>query len=395
MINEKGKGQYPIRPNSMLFMATNDFVDLRDTKVGMTRRLIDVYPTMRTLDGEEYFRVKQGLEFEYGAIAYHCLQVYKTLGKLYYSKYRPTEMIRKTNLLLNFFDTNLEEFMKQEFFTCDTLYKQFVEYCKNQGYDYTPKRLAFDENVKEYFESFQSRGRINGQQYRNLLTGLKIDKILGITPKEEPKPLTTWIELKEQPSILDELYSDQPAQYATEDGKLPRKWSNVKTTLRDVDTHKLHWFKLPETVIKIDFDIRGPEGEKDLEKNIKAASVFPPTYCEVSKSGGGLHLYYIYKGDVNELSRLYADNVEIKVSTGNNSHRRLLTLCNDRPIATISDGLPLREEKKKVVNDNIVTTEKGIRTTIEKCMAKKVHPDTTSNVDYIYKILDDAYNSGI
>ena len=396
LVNEKSKRQYPIRPNAMLFVATNDVVDLRDTKIGMTRRLIDVYPSMKTLDGEEYFRVTEGLKFEYGAIAYHCLKVYKTLGRLYFSKYRPTDMIRKSNLLLNFFDTNLEEFSKQEIFTCGTLYNQFKEYCKDQGYDYTPKRLTFDENVKEYFDEYYQRKRIGDQQYRCVLVGLKIDKILGITPKEEPKPAGTWIDLKQQESVLDGLYSEQPAQYASEKtGKPVLKWCDVKTKLKELDTHKLHWFLLPNNVIKIDFDKRGADGKKDLAENIKAASVFPPTYCEVSQSGGGLHLYYIYTGDVNELSHLYADNVEIKVSSGNNSHRRALSLCNNLPVATLSDGLPQKEVKSKVVDETVVTTERGLRSTIKQCLAKKIHADTTSNIHFIDHILKKAYESGV
>lgn len=395
MINEKNKAQYVITSNAMLFVATNDLVDLHDTRVGLTRRMLDVYPTMQKLPVDEYWKVVEQIKFETSHIAYHCLNVYKSLGKSYYEGYIPIEMISKTNYLQNFFSDNLEVFSKQAFFTRDTLYSQFCAYCNDSGLGYAPKRIPFTEQLREYFKEHYERKTIDGVSYRHVFMGLKIDKILGITPKQESKTPSTWIDLKEQPSILDELYSEQPAQYATSDGKLPNKWVNVKTKLGDIDTHKLHWFKLPESVIKIDFDIHGPDGEKSLEENIKAASIFPPTYCEVSKSGGGLHLYYIYTGDVNELSRLYADNVEVKVSTGNNSHRRLLTLCNDRPIAAISDGLPLKEEKKKVVNGTIVTTEKGLRTTIEKCLSKKVHPDTTSNVDYIYKILDDAYNSDV
>ena len=393
MINEKSKRQYPIIPNAMLFVATNDFVDLRDTKIGMTRRLIDVYPSLKTLEGDEYFRVKEGLQFEYGAIAYHCLEVYKSLGKLYYAKYRPTEMIRKTNLLLNFFDAHLEEFMQQEIFTCGTLYLQFKEYCKDQGYTYTPTRLPFDENVKEYFEEYYPRRRIDDKQYRGLLVGLKVNKILGIQEEEKPTAPTTWIDLQEQDSPLDELYSDMPAQY-DEDGRPAVKWANCKTTLKDIDPHKYHWFKLPVQVIKMDFDKRGPNGEKSLEENIKAATKYPRTYAEVSKSGCGLHLYYIYTGDVNELSRLAEDNVEIKLSVGNNAHRRLLTKCNNLPVATISAGLPLKEEKK-VVNEKVVTTEAGLRATIRKCLAKEVHPDTRSNVDWIYEILERAHEAGL
>ena len=53
--------------------------------------------------------------------------------------------------------------------------------------------------------------------------------------------------------------------------------------------------------------------ENYVEKNIEAASKWPPTYAEFSKGGAGIHLHYIYNGDINKLSRIYADNIEIKL----------------------------------------------------------------------------------
>ena len=55
--------------------------------------------------------------------------------------------------------------------------------------------------------------------------------------------------------------------------------------LSDMDTSKLHFVKVPENHIVIDFDI--PE----------EASKWPATYAELSKSGAGIHLHYIYTGN--------------------------------------------------------------------------------------------------
>lgn len=44
--------------------------------------------------------------------------------------------------------------------------------------------------------------------------------------------------------------------------------------------------------IVIDFDLKNDNNEKDIEKNIRAASKFPPTYAVLSKSGHGIHLHY-------------------------------------------------------------------------------------------------------
>ena len=76
--------------------------------------------------------------------------------------------------------------------------------------------------------------------------------------------------------------------------------------------------------------------------NLEAASKWPATYAELSKSGAGIHLHYIYTGDVNKLARIYADHIEVKVFTGKSSLRRKLTKCNNLPIANISSGLPLK-----------------------------------------------------
>lgn len=68
-------------------------------------------------------------------------------------------------------------------------------------------------------------------------------------------------------------------------------------------------------------------------------------------------MHYIYNGDVTKLSRLYDEHVEVKVFIGKSSLRRMLTKCNDISIATLSSGLPLKQEKT-MVNMDIVTTEK-------------------------------------
>ena len=394
LVNEKLKSQYRIRPNAMLFVATNDFVDLHDTKIGITRRLIDVYPSGETLDIETYRAVVGRIDFEIPAIAEHCLRVYKKLGINNYQSYRPTEMIKKTNLIQNFLGDNMEQLSNSSYSTLSTLYLQFKSYCEESGYSFPPKRNVFCEQLKEYFDFYYEIKKIDGKTTRHVYEGLKIGKVLGVPDyKNRDEESINWLELKEQPSPLDELYFDVPAQYDS-DGRPTVKWIHCKTTLKEIDPHRYHWFKLPENVIKIDFDKRGPDGEKSLEENIKAASRYPRTYAEVSKSGCGLHLYYIWAGDVNELSRLAEDNVEIKVSTGNNAHRRILTLCNNLPVATISAGLPLKE-KKKVIDEQVVTTEAGLRSTIRKCLRKEVHPDTKSNVDWIFECLERAYNEGL
>ena len=152
--------------------------------------------------------------------------------------------------------------------------------------------------------------------------------------------------------------------------------------------------KPPDNYIVIDFDIKGEDGEKNMEMNLEAAKKFPPTYGEFSKSGGGIHLHYIYDGDLNELSRVYGDNIEIKIYRGDAALRRRLSYCNALFVAVISAGLPLKGGKK-VLNTEEVKDEKHLRARIKNCIAKKHHGHTAPEVNYIYSSLEAAYKSGI
>ena len=230
---------------------------------------------------------------------------------------------------------------------------------------------------------------------RSYYVGFKTDKFDAEDsdkPPMEDKKQNSLV-FKEQESIFDRECADCLAQYASSKETPSKKWENVKTTLKDLDTSKLHYVKIPENHIVIDFDIPDENGEKCLEKNLEAASKWPPTYAELSKSGKGIHLHYIYKGDPNKLSRVYADHIEVKAFTGNSSLRRKLSKCTALGIAVISSGLPLKGEK--VVNFESVKSEKSLRALIKRNLNKEIHPGTKPSIDFIFKILEDAYVSGL
>ena len=207
-------------------------------------------------------------------------------------------------------------------------------------------------------------------------------------------PEQKLIDFKVQSSIFDKVYADCPAQYATPSEKPTFKWDKVKTKLSDITTSELHYVKVPENHIVVDFDIQDKEGNKSFKLNLIEASKWPSTYAELSKSGQGIHLHYIYTGDPTKLSRIYDDHIEVKVSSGNSSIRRKLTKCNDLPIATINSGLPMKGEKQ-VINFEGVKSEKGIRTLIKRNLNKEYHSATKPSIDFIYKILEDAYTSNL
>ena len=72
----------------------------------------------------------------------------------------------------------------------------------------------------------------------------------------------------------------------------------------------------------------------------------------------------------------------------------MLTKCNDIPIASINSGLPLKGDKK-MINFDSIKSEKGLRSMIKRNLCKEIHPGTKPSVDFIYTILEDAYNKGL
>ena len=394
VINEKFKGLYSAYFKAFLFMGTNKPVKITDAKSGLIRRLIDVSPSGNKLSTSEYDQCMSNISFELGAIASHCLDVYKANPK-YYNTYIPKNMLGASNDFYNFVEDAFFIFKKEDATTLKSAWELYKNYCADAHVQYPFSQRVFKEELKNYFREFKDRFVIGeNTRVRNYYIGFKADKFDDVSDEEE-EPVLYSIEFKEQPSILDELLSDCPAQYTKEDGTPIKKWTNLKTTLRDIDTSKLHYVKPPENHIVIDFDIPGPDGEKNFELNLEAANRWPRTYAEVSKSGKGIHLHYIYTGDPKKLARVSADNsyIEIKTFTGGSSLRRKLTICNDLPVAEISSGLPLKGEK--MVDQKTIKSEKGLRTLIVKNLNKKIHHATKPSIDFIFKILEDAYNSGI
>ena len=399
VVNEKFKSQYSMRSNCMLFMATNKPVKITDAKAGLIRRLIDIHPTGDKIPSNEFSKLRENIEFELGAIAYHCLEVYKEMGKDYYNKYRPIDMMYKTDPFFNFVEENIDELTRYDGITLKQAYTLYKQYCEESNATYKLQMHVFREELKNYFKNFDMITRVDGIQVRSYFSGFKYEKLnakFEPTKTQEQSKSSNWIELKSQKSLFDILAKDYKAQLANDKGTPKEKWSLVETTLNDISTKELHYVKVPVNHIVIDFDIKDENGNKSLEKNLEAAKKFPKTYVETSQSGQGLHLHYIYDGDPLELSRVYDDNIEIKVFNGNSSLRRRLVKCNDIPIVHISDGLPLKEKKGVgMVNFEQLKSEKVLRSMIKKNLNKEYMGATKPSIDFIKKILDDAYDSGM
>ena len=389
-MNEKYKPGYTARVNAFLFMGTNQPVKISDAKSGIIRRLIDVHPTGVTIPRKHYDALMAKIDFELGAIAHHCQSVYLHLGKNAYSNYRPTEMMLQTDVFFNFIEASYDVFKKQDGATLKQAYILYKEFCNDTGIERPLPQYKFREELRNYFDDFKDRTVVNGEEVRSYYSGFNANKY-----KAPAKNVRTFsLVMQDTVSIFDEVYASQPAQYATEDGVPSKPWSKVSTKLSDISTVGMHYVKVPASHIVIDFDLRDENGDKSLERNLEAASAWPPTYAEISQSGAGVHLHYDYDGDASELRRDYSEGIEVKVFTGNASLRRRLSKCNNVQISKMINTLPIRE-KKPMLGPTSIKSEKSLRHQIERNLNKDIHMGTKPSVDFIKKILDDAYDSGL
>ena len=393
-VNEKFKSQYANRFKCFLFMGTNKPVKITDAKSGLIRRLIDVSPSGQKLDPTSYKRVMKQIGFELGAIAQHCLDVYLSNPGAY-DDYIPIAMMGASNDFYNFVIDAYHVFKKEDGTTLKAAWEMYKTYCDEAKVSFPFSQRIFKEELKNYFRDYKDRFNFDdGSRVRSYYIGFRTEKFESNVVGQQEELTPKHIRFLEQRSIFDTECADCIAQYGSVYQSPKKPWDETTSKLSDLNTHELHYVRVPENHIVIDFDIPDENGNKCYERNLEEASKWPPTYAELSKSGAGIHLHYIYTGDPSRLSRVYDEHIEVKVFTGKSALRRKLTKCNNLPIATISSGLPLKGEDK-LVNFEAVKSEKGLRTLIKRNLNKEIHPGTKPSIDFITKILDDAYSSGL
>ena len=408
-MNTKFQSIYEIKFHTMLCIGTNSPVQITDAKSGLLRRVIDIRPTGCKHPYKEYMKLKNAMQYELGAIAYHCLKVFEKLGPDYYENYVPVSMMAATNDFYDFIDSEYGWFREQDSVTLTEAWKRYQQYVVDAAVKYPFSRRIVNNQLQDYFLKYQKEARIDGRHVRNLYSGFKYWEF-GYEPREvekggddgDERPVEdedeedeeTWLKFNQDSSVLDILLADCPAQYASRNDRPIKAWADVETVLRELDTSKVHYVKVPVNHIVIDFDLKDESGQKSFLLNWKAASQWPRTYAELSKGGEGIHLHYLYSGDATQLERLYDKDIEIKVFTGGASLRRRLSKCNDIPVAAYTGVLPLKEVKK-TVDWNGIKNERMLRRMIIKNLLKEYHANTKPSVDYIYDLLQEAYDSGM
>lgn len=424
-INEKFKNLYETSAKCFLFMGTNEPVKITNSKSGVIRRLIDVEPTGKVISPEsKYDHLVECMNQELGAIAKHCLDVYKSMGRTYYSKYVPKRMMLRTDPFFNFMYDNSDKFEMMDkdpnaYINGDFIWNNYKTWCDSSGMEFKLKRYQVLDEAKSYFDKFEERKTFfdpkrpqsEGQRVRNVYSGFKKTKFDQVDLKKESEKVKatvvdypdegpgisypSWLEMKQQHSILDDLLADCVAQYGNEKPKL--FWKDVTTKLKDLDTSKPHFVQTQPNLICIDLDKKDAEGKKDFVLNAEAVKRlnFPQTYAERSRGGQGIHLSYWYDGDPSLLTTLIEEDVEVKIQVGNAALRRRLSLCNNLPIAHIPvDMLPLR--KKKMVNKDVIENEQHLKYLIGKALRKEIEPHATkTSMDFIKHILEEAQEQGI
>ena len=400
-INEKFKSKYRLKLRTILFMCTNEPVRISDAKSGLTRRLVDIYPSGRKLTEEEYFDITPKIKFELGAIAHHCLGIFKKLGPYYYNDYVATGMLAETNDFYNYIEYNYDHFKEKDYVSATEAWRRWQEYKAFADIDYHLTYKRFCSELRNYFREFKDDWRDEvGKHIRSVYFGFISEKFKAKVRVEKfiEQASKKWIVLREQHSLLDDILADCPAQYIADDGKRAQvAWKWCKTVLRDIDTRRLHYVRAPLNHIVIDFDIYNEKGEKDRALCLEEANKWPHTYVELSK-GGGVHLHYIYTGDPLLLANCMPDNphIEIKLCKGLGAIRRKLTECNDIPIAKISSGLPLKELKggtKEKVGFELYSNETALRSAIQGHIDNWVNgvAHTTPTINLIADLVNKAY----
>lgn len=397
-VNAKYIQPYDLEFNGMLIAASNSPYKVRDQNSGITRRALVARPSGRLIPINEYQLLFDRIKFEIPQVAYACIQKYKEMGRNYYEGYEDKQISEETDLMYAFMVENYTMFASKPRIAFKTVKLLYLDYLEDMQLNTigAGKKLK-DQMKKIYWTKHYRDTYIGEERYRDVFEGFKtelfeVSDILGQTQTKVPD----WLLMDQTKSRFDAMAAKWPAQPANKEGLLNTPWDDCKGILEQLDTSELHWVRVPLNHIVIDFDLKNTEGEKDLAFNLDAASKFPPTYSEVSKSGQGVHLHYIWDGEPEALAADYAEGIEVKVYKGKSSLRRKLTKCNDLEVAHISSGLPLKEEQQMIQEyTDIVWNDQKLRKVIEGNLRKEYHSATKPSIDFMNKVLTEAKAEGI
>jgi len=283
-VNSKGKSLFEIHPRCCMFVGTNKAVKMSDSRSGLYRRVVDIHPTGVLFDETEYRRLTTAMTFELGSIAQHCVDVFTELGPQFFTNYKPTDMMSRTNDIYNFIQDNRLILVKG--ITLKNVWTLFTEWCEETDTRNVYKQYQLRDTLKDYFEEWHEQIMIDGVRMRSYFQGLKEIDHFSWKILNEPTQGKTWLDFSIQESTFDKLMADMPAQYSTGNDVHPLKqaWEKTTTTLKDLDTSQEHYVKVPTQHVVVDIDGKDAgDGESRNERALSVAAQWPPTYAEPSR----------------------------------------------------------------------------------------------------------------
>ena len=395
-VNVKYQQVYEVTFNGLLITASNQRYKVRNIDSGITRRAVVVAPTNKKVDSKRYHLLMERVKYELPMIAQKAIDLFNEKGSYYYEDYVDLGMAEATDVVFAFVKEHYS--VLGDSVTLKRAGELYKLYLEELGYETQGYKRKIKNELSRYYTEFYANKHIGDVYFTNLFVGFKKELLFpSLEPDKVNVPEDVETLLEGSYSPFNAIAEDYPAQYANEAGTPTVAWDKCTTTLKDIDTTKLHYVRIPLNHIVIDFDRKNSEGEKDLATNMAEANKFPPTYTELSKSGKGVHLHYLYDGDVTKLANLYDDDIEIKVFTGKQALRRQVTQFNELPITSITTGLPTKEAGARVYKDVEIISwnEKKMRNAIIGNLLKKYHDSTKSSIDFIGYILDQAQKEGV
>lgn len=405
-VNKKFKEPYDVKFIGLLITASNQRYKVRNVDSGITRRAIVVNPSGQKVSHTRYNQLMSQIKYELPYIAHMAISRFEELGFDYYDDYFDVDMAEQTDHIFDFIRSNAIHM--QNGITLKQISELYREYLEDMGWKTDGYKATIKREALRYFDTMLKDSHVDGTRVNNYFKGFRWniafpEGVVGTTKADDTVVPDNWLEFDHHNEVFNKLAADYPAQAALRNGNPSEKWDNVVTKLSDIQTNKLHWVKVPLNHVILDFDLKDENGKKNLELNKVAASKFPPTYAEVSKSGQGIHLHYIYDGNVNELDNLVEKNIEIKVYRGKSSLRRIDKASNNLQLSHISSGLPLKEKKDREMYDQIkeiTYTEKTLRNFVKRQLGmiegkEPSHPNTKPTIDFIAHEIQKAADMGL
>ena len=223
---------------------------------------------------EEYsakFRCEYGTGLCYPADEFFIKAERELPSAYYYDDYQPTMMMGASNDFYNYILEMYTTFAAEEGVTLKSAWESYKNYCDDARVTFPLSQRLFKEEMRNYFEEYLDRFTLmDGTRVRSFFRAFKVDKMED-SVRVIKKPVETSvrkIDFNSTVSIFDTECADCPSQYATDEGRPMKKWANVTTKLSDISTDKLHYVKVPDNHIVIDFVITDETGNKSFESNL-------------------------------------------------------------------------------------------------------------------------------